>query len=65
MDSSIKAALAVYEARWAEEQAIQASTPLEELRRDYAWAIDLTICVFPQEGLLDDPGCEDVLISAM
>jgi cytosine deaminase len=43
-------------------------TSLSALRRlkcDYAWAIDLTICAFPQEGLLDDPGCEDVLISAM
>jgi cytosine deaminase len=38
---------------------------LKCLKHDYAWAIDLTICAFPQEGLLDDTGCEDVLIGAM
>src|SRR5260221_11273856 len=32
---------------------------LKKLKQDYAWAIDLQLCVFPQEGLLDDPGCED------
>jgi len=35
------------------------------LRRDYAWAIDLQICVFPQEGLLNDPGTEELLIEAV
>lgn len=34
------------------------------LRRDYRWAIDLQICVFPQEGLLNDPGAEDLLVEA-
>ena len=38
---------------------------LRQLRRDYAWAIDITLCAFPQEGLLDDPGCEAVLIAAL
>lgn len=38
---------------------------LRQLKKDYAWAIDLQLCVFPQEGLLDDPGCEDVLLQAM
>lgn len=38
---------------------------LRQLRRDYDWAIDLTLCAFPQEGLIDDPGCEDVLIAAL
>lgn len=38
---------------------------LKKLKQDYAWAIDLQLCVFPQEGLLDDPGCEDVLLQAM
>jgi predicted O-methyltransferase YrrM len=32
MDSSIEAALAVYEARWAEELALQSRIPLEEAR---------------------------------
>jgi len=37
---------------------------IRRLKRDYAWAIDLDICVFPQEGLLNDPGTEDLLIEA-
>lgn len=37
---------------------------IKRLKRDYAWAIDLNICVFPQEGLLNDPGTEDLLIEA-
>lgn len=38
---------------------------LHRLKRDYAWAIDIQLCVFPQEGLLDDPGCDEVLVSAL
>ena len=38
---------------------------LLQLKKDYAWAIDLQLCVFPQEGLLDDPGCEDVMVAAL
>jgi cytosine/creatinine deaminase len=34
------------------------------LKRDYAWAIDLEICVFPQEGLTNDPGTEELLVEA-
>ena len=34
------------------------------LKQDYAWAIDLDICVFPQEGLLNDPGTEELLVTA-
>jgi cytosine deaminase len=37
---------------------------IHRLKRDYAWAIDLEICVFPQEGLLNDPGTEELLIEA-
>jgi cytosine deaminase len=37
---------------------------IRRLKRDYAWAIDLEICVFPQEGLLNDPGTEELLIEA-
>src|SRR5882762_4646105 len=37
---------------------------IRRLKRDYAWAIDLEICVFPQEGLVNDPGTEDLLIAA-
>ena len=28
------------------------------------WAIDLEICVFPQEGLLNDPGTDELLVEA-
>jgi len=38
---------------------------IKALRRDYAWAIDLSICVFPQEGLTNDPGTEELLIAAL
>jgi cytosine/creatinine deaminase len=37
---------------------------VRELVRRYAWAIDLEICVFPQEGLLNDPGTEELLVEA-
>jgi cytosine/creatinine deaminase len=37
---------------------------VRRLKVDYAWAIDLEICVFPQEGLLNDPGTEELLIAA-
>ena len=38
---------------------------VKALKRDYAWAIDLSICVFPQEGLTNDPGAEELLIAAL
>ena len=37
---------------------------IARLKRDYAWAIDLQICVFPQEGMTNDPGTEDLLVEA-
>jgi cytosine deaminase len=38
---------------------------LKRLKADYAWAVDIELCAFPQEGLLDDPGCDDVLVAAL
>ncbi len=35
-----------------------------KLKRDYAWAIDVEICVFPQEGLNNDPGTDELLVEA-
>ena len=32
---------------------------LEQLRRDYAWAIDIELCVFPQEGLTNNKRADD------
>ncbi len=38
---------------------------IKALKRDYAWAVDLTLCVFPQEGLTNDPGTEELLVAAL
>jgi cytosine/creatinine deaminase len=38
---------------------------IKQLKRDYAWAIDLSICVFPQEGLTNDAGTEELLVEAL
>src|SRR5499427_9518214 len=35
---------------------------IKQLARDYAWAIDIEICAFPQEGLINNPGT-DVLLA--
>jgi cytosine/creatinine deaminase len=32
---------------------------------EYAWALDLEICVFPQEGLLSNPGTDELLVEAL
>jgi len=38
---------------------------IEALRRDYSWAIDIEICVFPQEGLTDNPRSDQLLVEAL
>lgn len=38
---------------------------VKSLKADYAWALDLSICVFPQEGLTNDPGTEELLVAAL
>jgi cytosine/creatinine deaminase len=35
------------------------------LIKEYAWAIDLQICVFPQEGLLNNPGTDELLVESL
>jgi cytosine deaminase len=37
---------------------------IARLKRDFAWAAEIEICVFPQEGLLNDPGCDELLVEA-
>ncbi len=32
---------------------------------DYKWALDLEICIFPQEGLLNNPGTDELMIEAL
>ena len=38
---------------------------VRRVARDYAWAVDIEICVFPQEGLLNNPGTEERLVQAL
>ncbi len=38
---------------------------LEQLRRDYAWAIDIELCVFPQEGLTNNPRADALLVETL
>ena len=35
------------------------------LAADYRWAIDIEICVFPQDGLTNYPGTEELLVAAL
>jgi len=35
------------------------------LVKEYAWALDLEICVFPQEGLLNNPGTDELMVEAL
>ena len=38
---------------------------IKALKRDYAWALELSLCVFPQEGLTNDPGSDELLVRAL
>ncbi len=38
---------------------------VNSLTADYRWAIDLEICVFPQDGLTNYPGTEELLVAAL
>jgi cytosine deaminase len=38
---------------------------LESLVSDYKWAIDIELCVFPQEGLTNYPGTDELLVAAL
>jgi len=33
--------------------------------RDWAWAIDVEMCVFPQEGLINNPGTDELLVAGL
>ncbi len=35
------------------------------LVQEYKWAIDIEICVFPQEGLLNNPGTDELIIAGL
>src|SRR5207302_467413 len=38
---------------------------VRSLIADYRWAIDIEICVFPQDGLTNYPGTEELLVEAL
>jgi cytosine deaminase len=38
---------------------------VEALIDEYKWAIDIEICVFPQEGLISYPGTEEMLVQGL
>ena len=38
---------------------------IEQLAKDYAWAIDLQLCVFLQEGWTNVPGAEENVVQAL
>ena len=38
---------------------------VQSLIADYKWAIDIEMCVFPQEGLLNYPGTDELLVEGL
>jgi cytosine/creatinine deaminase len=38
---------------------------VRSLAAEYRWAIDIEICVFPQDGLTNYPGTEELLVTAL
>lgn len=38
---------------------------VQRLVAEYAWAIDIEICVMPQEGLTNNPGTDELMVEAM
>ena len=43
-------------------QSLNAVLPLV---KEYAWAVDLEVCVFPQEGLLNNPGTDELMVEGL
>jgi len=43
-------------------RSLEGVLPLIE---EYKWAIDLEICVFPQEGLLNNPGTDELMVEGL
>ncbi len=35
------------------------------LVKEYEWALDLEVCVFPQEGLLNNPGTDELMVEGL
>ena len=49
---------------WTAAWRLRSFEAIEALRRDYAWAIDVEVCVFPQEGLTNNPRSDALLVEA-
>lgn len=32
---------------------------------DHAWAMDIEVCIFPQDGLLNNPGTDELMVAAL
>ena len=43
-------------------RSLEGVMPLIE---EFRWAIDIEICVFPQEGLLNNPGTDELMVEAL
>jgi cytosine/creatinine deaminase len=43
-------------------RGLQGVLPLIE---EYKWAIDIEICIFPQEGLTNNPGTDELMVEAL
>ncbi|MFQ5930955.1 MAG: amidohydrolase family protein [Nitrospiraceae bacterium] len=43
-------------------KGLEAILPLID---EYKWAVDLEVCVFPQEGLLNNPGTDELMIESL
>ena len=38
---------------------------VQELVSEYAWAVDLELCVMPQEGLTNNPGTDELMVECL
>ena len=43
-------------------RSLEGILPLVE---EFKWAIDIEICIFPQEGLLNNPGTDELMVDAL
>ena len=43
-------------------RSLEGILPLVE---EYKWAIDIEICIFPQEGLLNNPGTDELIVAGL
>lgn len=44
---------------------LQSFNAVLALVKEYAWAVDLEVCVFPQEGLLNNPGTDELMVEGL